>query len=107
MIKESIFAAALLLKIAGVSGKDILKDYLLTNRFRKEANQKIIATYGKELSSQEILQLETFLCVDASYLEGAKQAIIEQFGTFENYLVSGLKLASTYSEAFRRKFVVS
>lgn len=101
------YAAALILKIAGVSERNILKDYLLTNSLRQQANQQIIDTYQAELSAPEVTQLKQLLRVDQAYLEQAKKVMEQQFGTFENYLFFGLKLDPIYLELFRSKFILS
>ncbi|WP_040471955.1 tyrosine-protein phosphatase [Lentilactobacillus kisonensis] len=99
------FAAAVILKMAGASDDVIMTDYLLTNQLRKEANAKLLAQFKLEVNEEQLRNLSVALLVDRDYLLHARETIINQFGSFEGYLKSGLKLDSGYVEAFRQAFV--
>ncbi|MCI1921451.1 MAG: tyrosine-protein phosphatase [Liquorilactobacillus nagelii] len=99
------FAAALLLKLAGVSENDIFDDYLATNQARKKANQKILAEFAEKLSSANLSALKTSLNVRAEYLQHAFSEINQHYGTFDNYLTNGLQLAPDYKNKFRQSFI--
>lgn len=93
-------AAALLLKIAGVADDDIFDDYLKTNQARQKANQEILNHFADKLSSQKLKELEISLSVKADYLKYAFAQIKENFGNFDNYLISGLSLPADYQAKF-------
>lgn len=99
------FAAALLLKIAGVPESEIMKDYLETNTSRKEANQIIINAMKHSLNEQQLEGLKIALTVDENYLIYAKKILIAHYGSFENYLIKGLSLGEDYIEQFQELYV--
>ncbi|MGM0238716.1 MULTISPECIES: tyrosine-protein phosphatase [Enterococcus] len=99
------FAAALILKISGASDEQIMKDYLKTNESRKIANQSILNSLDGKLSASQINDLKVALVVDSSYLEHAKEILIKQFGSLDNYLTSGLKLQDDYVEQFQKIYI--
>lgn len=101
------FAAALLLKIAGASEEQIVTDYLKTNTERKAANEKIIASMKDQLTAAQMNVLQIGLVVDESYLLHAKDVLVEKFGSFENYLLNGLKLQQDYVQQFRNMYVAT
>ncbi|MGX7201994.1 tyrosine protein phosphatase [Enterococcus plantarum] len=100
------FAAALILKIAGASDQSIMDDYLKTNESRKSANKQIIDSLKSKLTEQQLNALELALNVDKTYLCHAKKVLEEHFGSFDNYLLEGLKLDTDYVDQFRKKFIV-
>lgn len=101
------FAAALLLKIAGASDEQIRTDYLKTNTERKAANQEIINSMKDKLTDDQLNVLQIGLVVDESYLVHAKEVLVSKFGTFENYLSTGLHLPQDYVQQFRKMYVHS
>lgn len=101
------FAAALILKIAGISDNDIMKDYLKTNAERKVANQELIDKLKPQLSSEQLKALPVALTVESKYLMAAKDEIIKNYKTFDNYLVEGLQLEKDYASEFRNAFILN
>lgn len=103
------FAAAVILKMAGIDNQQIIDDYLLTNEMRKHANQQTMQAIQSQLyvDERELTGLRTLLEVDARYLEHAADVILVKFGSFENYLAKGLALPDDYVEQFQDKYVES
>jgi protein-tyrosine phosphatase len=99
------FAAALLLKIAGVAPADIFDDYLKTNQARKKANQQILERFNDKLSSEKLKALEVSLYVKAEYLQFAFEQIQKNYGTFNHYLKDGLALPADFANKFRIAFI--
>ncbi|KRL40202.1 tyrosine-protein phosphatase [Liquorilactobacillus nagelii] len=99
------FAAALLLKLAGVNDDDIFDDYLATNQARQKANQKILAEFAEKLSAANLAALKVSLNVRAEYLQHAFAEISQHYGSFDNYLTAGLQLAPDYITKFRHQFI--
>ncbi|MFT9173743.1 MAG: tyrosine-protein phosphatase [Liquorilactobacillus satsumensis] len=99
------FAAALLLKIAGVGTDDIYADYLKTNEARKAENAQILQQFATKLSDTKLKALAVSLNVKAEYLQYAFKLIREKFGNFDNYLKGGLNLEDGYAEKFRQLYL--
>lgn len=99
------FAAALLLKIAGVNKDDIFNDYLATNQARRQANQEILNEFADRLSPQKLSALKVSLNVRAEYLQHAFSEIEQHYGSFNNYLTTGLQLSPDYVTKFRQQFI--
>ena len=99
------FAAALLLRLAGASDEEIMKDYLKTNIARKEVNQEIINSLKEKLTEDQIEGLQIALTVDKNYLFHAREIMNENFGSFEGYLSEGLSLEKDYIEHFQSLYL--
>ncbi|RRG18807.1 tyrosine-protein phosphatase [Weissella viridescens] len=102
------FAAAVILKMAGIDHQQIMDDYLRTNEMRKQANQETMEAIKSHLNvaEQDLAGLQTLLEVDARYLEHAVAVMRTKFGSFDNYLTQGLHLPEDYVQHFQRRFVV-
>ena len=89
------FAAAIILKILGVSDEDIYADYLKTLEERKEANVQIIEKYRKTgLGESQLAALSAIYGLKREYLDTAFAVINEEYGNFENYITQGLGITS-------------
>lgn len=102
------YAAALILRILGVSDADIFKDYLKTNEQRKQANELIIQNLQatKQLSETQIAQLRPMLEVTSSDLEAAFTKIDDIYGDFNTYLEQGLQFSKADQEQLRQLYLV-
>ncbi|MCD2255902.1 tyrosine-protein phosphatase [Lactobacillus sp. CC-MHH1034] len=98
-------AAALILKIAGVSDQVIFADYLKTNMARQAANQEIIATYGKDMTPAQKEALGQALLVDQAYLKHYFTVIDQNYGDFDHYLQEALALTPDFVTEFKHTFV--
>lgn len=67
------FGTALVLSALEVPKETVMKDYLLSNTFRKEANQQIIQAVAKQTDNnpQAVKTIEAMMEVRESYLEAA------------------------------------
>lgn len=101
------FAAALILKAAGASDEAIMSDYLRTNELRKEANQEIVEQHRDEITDYQVQQLLIALQVAPEYLQHAKTVLIANYGSFDNYLQTGLNLPADYIAKFQQLYVES
>jgi protein-tyrosine phosphatase len=100
------FAAALILKILGVSIECVLTDYLVTNIERAQANQKYIEEYRKKgLSEEQLSGLEIAYSVQADFLESAFAAINSEYGDFDNFLKQGLGIDQELICQLRKKYL--
>lgn len=92
------FGAALLLSALGVPWETVLEDYLLSNRFRKEENDKMLGMIrrfagnlgGPEGEEIAFSRVEGLLYVKEQSLQAAHAEIIERHGSIEGFLTGGL-----------------
>ena len=87
------FAAAILLRLLGVSKEIVMEDYLLSNRhvdLRK--GQMILLRLLKGQGAVDLVR--PLLTVRADWLEASFQAVMDQWGTFEQYAAEGLDLSA-------------
>ena len=87
------FAAAVLMRLLGVSPETIMDDYLKTNAYIAEANKKLV----KKIRAMSMFRVEadlirSLLGVERAYLETAFSAIDGHWGGFDAYVRDGLKL---------------
>ncbi|BDD03285.1 tyrosine-protein phosphatase [Aureibacter tunicatorum] len=87
------FASALILKTLGLSEQDILDDYLMTNFYGYENLKKAYAT--------NIMSLRPTYGAHTEQIKSSFKAIEENYGTFDNYLSTGLHLTDEEVDAIR------
>lgn len=98
------FAAAIILMALGVSGEQVMADYLLTRRFfdpRQEID-RLRVKYG--FQSQEDDAIMPMLEVHEAYLARALQAIAD-YGDVNSYLARELGVGSAEREELRRRYL--
>ncbi|MGB5265465.1 MAG: tyrosine-protein phosphatase [Polyangiales bacterium] len=92
------FGAAMVLSALGVPWETVVDDYLLSNHFRKEENDKMLGMIRSFAASQagpegeEIAfsRVEGLLYVKERSLQAARAEIIERHGSVTAYLSEGL-----------------
>ncbi len=76
-----------LLNALGVNEKDIVKDYLASNFSRKKKNKRRIQeSFKKSHKLYCAYYMKKLVVVEKKYYELSIKAIIEEYGSFENYL---------------------
>ncbi|MGX6961511.1 tyrosine-protein phosphatase [Vagococcus xieshaowenii] len=100
------FGAALILALLGVSELDIYHDYLLTNKLRKKANNKLIETMAREGMPKEQLEMFRIMMeVKYEYLAESFAQIKEHFGTVEQYVLEGIGVDAATISQIRNKYL--
>ena len=92
------FGAAIVLSALGVPWETVLEDYLLSNHFRKEENDKMLGMIRSFAASQAgpegeqiaFSRVEGLLYVKEQSLQAAHAEIIERYGSIEAFLTEGL-----------------
>lgn len=79
--------SALLLAILGVSYDEIVKDYLASLENRDYVVEKMIGNIPLFIRKHLCRLYEPLFIVDKDYIDAAKNAVIEKYGTFEKYLL--------------------
>jgi protein-tyrosine phosphatase len=93
-------AAAILLSALGVPWDTIRNDYLLSNVYRAEENDKRIKQLTNEAAKTLNIPLEgvdttnivAFYILKGEYIDGTLEAIEDEYGSMNNYLTEGLGL---------------
>ena len=101
--------AALLLDTLGASKDDIYADYMLTNTMRENANATICDGVARQynLSSAQIEALRQFLLVKEEYIDETYRTINDTYGSTENYILKGLKVAPGTLDKIRACYIDS
>lgn len=92
-------AAYLILKTLGVDDETIMKDYLLSNEYRKAENEYIIAKYPV------LLKFKGLLYVREENLKRTIKAIENKYKTFEDYLLSEYNITNDEITFLRNKYL--
>ena len=93
-------ATAILLWALGVPWETVRQDYLLSNQYRK-AEVEVRLGQLRELAAKhlkiapkdvDMTNIRAFYILEGSYIDGARDAILKQYGTIDDYLAKGLGL---------------
>ena len=82
------------LRIAGYSLDYIVADYLTTNAINAQAIEREAADLSQGMTVEEHAILMSFLEARESYLEAFFDEAVKRYGSFEAYVLRGLKLTS-------------
>jgi protein-tyrosine phosphatase len=94
-------ASAIILSALGVPWETVREDYLLSNTFRAEENEKRIgqlretAAKNQEIPAEEVdtTNIEAFYILQPSYIDATLDEINKDYGSIDNYLRKGLGLS--------------
>lgn len=102
------YGAALILRILGVSDRDILVNYVESNQALKTFNETLLNQLkdAYHLTELQLKQIAPLLDVDPCYLNRAFQLIDDKYTSFDSYLEEALHFDQTKIAAFREKFLV-
>ncbi len=92
------FGAAIVLSALGVPWKTVVEDYLLSNQFRKEENDKMLGMLRNLVRNQAdpegeeipFSRVEALLYVRERSIQAAYAEIMERHGSIEAFLIEGL-----------------
>ena len=99
-------AAAILLRVLGVSQEIVEKDYLLSAKYadqRKALIWMLRLSRGREAAET----VQTFFQVQKGWIEAAFQAINAHWGDFETYSHEALGLSASQKDQLRNQFLDS
>ncbi len=94
--------SAVILKLLNVSNDDILKDYLLTNEVSAVNAKKYSRLASIFMGSRKIAKktYDVFLAKE-EYLKSAYDAMIGKFGSFDDFVSTGLGITREEIDSFR------
>lgn len=96
--------AAMLLTLLGVSGQDIMADYLETNRLRAAANRALFEQ-GNYASVQTWAAFNTAMMVQPSFLQCAWDTAKTLYGGWEQYLLHVVGVSGAEVDRLREKYL--
>lgn len=97
------WTSAMLLKIAGVDDATVMDNYLLTNEYSKESIDAAAAKATAAQGEQAGAATRVLSGVSPEFLQAGLDEITTSFGTFDNYLTSGLGLSADTVAALKAK----
>lgn len=102
------FGAAMVLSALGVPWETVVHDYMLSNHFREQENQKMLGMVrrfasqgGEEAEEMALRRVEGLMFVNERSLGAAHAEIIERHGSVEAFVVDGLGLSLDGLERLR------
>lgn len=96
------WANASLLTALGVPGETVMADYLASNDYRKAANDAILS----HLPAAQAAVYKPMLDVRPEYLNAGYDEVTAKYGTFDNYLKSGLGIDSRELKQLKKDLLV-
>jgi len=98
------FAAALVLRILGVSRKTVVEDYLITNVYTADEIEKTVWMIRlASLFQADIENIRPILGVEERYISAAFETIESEWGSFDRYVSEGLGISA--EEIFQLKSI--
>ncbi len=98
-------AAAMLLTLLGASREDIMKDYMLTNKLRRERNAQMMAETGAAAEDIQLQLLDVALNVRREYLAKAMDMAADMCGSFEGYMRQKLGVSDEDIKILRENYL--
>jgi len=100
------FGAAVILSALGVPFDQVMEDYLLSNHYRREENDKLLDMLRGFASNGESEQIafervQSLLYVRENSLQAALDEIVSRHGSFEGYIIQALDFSLDSLERLR------
>jgi len=101
--------AAIILTLLGVPWETVREDYLLSNFYRREENQRELEKMRREIAQKrgiapeevDMTPFESMFLVKPEYLEGAREAVIRKYGSVDAYIKQGLGISEEMIKKLR------
>jgi protein-tyrosine phosphatase len=99
-------AAAIILRLLGVSEDDIHLDYLKTMEFHEQiASPYLEKAKASGMTEQQLESMKVIMGVKKEFLSAAISTAVEQYGSFENYVIKGLGVQLDEIERIRNLYL--
>jgi len=103
------FTVALIQLVLGVPEVGVMDDYLLTNEViasdLQEAVEYFLETIrtntGQEPTEEDRENLTNFVTMHSEYLQAALDRVVEEYGSFDNFIRDGIGITDEQRNAFR------
>ena len=98
---------ALIQLILGVTEVSVMDDFLLSNKVAASDNQKNVESFleiiktHKEPTEEDRENLTNFVTMHSEYLQAALDRVVEEYGSFDNFIRDGIGITDEQRNAFR------
>lgn len=100
------YGIALIMGVLGVSREEIMKDYLLTNDYKKEKNEKSLKAIWNETQDEDFVQAMKYLKeADPVFLNTALDLIDEKYGDIPTYVREVLGVSEDEIKELKDKYL--
>jgi protein-tyrosine phosphatase len=105
--------AAIILTLLGVPWETVREDYLLSNGYRKNGNEKDLIKRQNEFAKKKSIPPEKvdmsgcrlLYYVEAEYIDAARQEAIKKYGSMDSYLRKGLGISDEIIDKLRKELL--
>ena len=105
--------AAIVLTLLGVPWETVREDYVLSNYYRKDENERelksirdgIAGKQGIPPEKVDMTSFEAMFYVKPEYLDAARQGVIGKYGSMESYIREGLGISDEVVEKLRNELL--
>lgn len=98
--------SALILLLLGVKEEKVIEDYMLSNKYRKMENHKILQSYEKHIENKAIRELiDDILGVKKKFIELSLNEIKNTYGNYERYFEKEYGLTKEKIELLRDEYL--
>lgn len=106
-------ATAILLSALGVPWENVREDYLLSNTYRAEENERRIKqltseaakTLGVPEEDVDTTNIVAFYLLQGDYIDGTLEVINQEYGSMDNYLKTGLGLSQEEIDVLKEQLL--
>ena len=98
-------ASALVLLTLGVPEKTVMQDYLLSNTFRAEENERAVAGVQALLDAEGVEVIRWLVEVRPQYLQASFDTMRDEYGSIDGYLRKGLGISDAERARFKRQML--
>lgn len=100
------FGTALVLSALGVKQDTIMKDFLLSNKYRAAENKQTLDALAKQTDNKKVLDgMKAILEVRPAYLNAAFDEIKAKYGSTDAFLKKGLGLSSKDIQKLQKMYL--
>lgn len=93
------FAAYLILKTLGVPDETIIDDYMLSNVYRREENERVLSAFPQAKAAEGLLY------VKKEYLQSSIDAINDKYGCFKKYVLAEYGVTEAEISLFKERYL--
>jgi protein-tyrosine phosphatase len=105
--------AAIVLSLLGVPWETVREDYLLSNYYRREENEREIKNMREDIAKRQgippekvdMTSYEAMFFVKPEYLDAAHDEVIRRYGSMDSYLRKGIGLSGEMIDRLRNELL--
>ena len=105
--------AAIVLTLLGVPWETVREDYLLSNFYRRDENERELGKMREDIAKKQgipaeqvdMTAYESMYLVKPEYIDAARDAVIRKYGSMESYLHQGLGVSEEMISQLRNELL--